>query len=40
MTQVAADAYRTVGPADNGPATEALNLYEVQETRGSMQIRA
>ena len=24
----------------NGPATEALNLHEVQETQGSIRIRA
>lgn len=30
----------TTGALINGPATEALNLYDVQETRGSIQIRA
>ena len=28
------------GAVINGPATEPLNLYEVQETQGSIQIRA
>ena len=28
------------GSVINGPATEALNLYEVQEVEGSIQIRA
>ena len=28
------------GAVINGPATEALNLYEVQETQGSSRIRA
>ena len=28
------------GAVINGPATEALNLYEVQETQGSIRIRA
>ena len=28
------------GAVVNGPATEALNLYDVQETQGSIQIRA
>ena len=30
----------TTGAVINGPATEALNLYEVQETQGSIRIRA
>jgi 3-phenylpropionate/trans-cinnamate dioxygenase ferredoxin subunit len=30
----------TTGAAINGPATEALNVYEVQETNGSIRIRA
>ena len=28
------------GAVVNGPATEALNLYEVQEVEGSVQVRA
>jgi 3-phenylpropionate/trans-cinnamate dioxygenase ferredoxin component len=30
----------TTGAVINGPATEALNTYEVQEADGSIQIRA
>jgi 3-phenylpropionate/trans-cinnamate dioxygenase ferredoxin subunit len=30
----------TTGTAINGPATEALNVYEVQEADGSIRIRA
>jgi nitrite reductase/ring-hydroxylating ferredoxin subunit len=30
----------STGAVINGPATEALNLYEVQEAEGSVQIRA
>jgi nitrite reductase/ring-hydroxylating ferredoxin subunit len=30
----------TTGAVINGPATEALNVYEVQEAEGSVQIRA
>jgi nitrite reductase/ring-hydroxylating ferredoxin subunit len=30
----------TTGAVINGPATEALNVYEVQEVDGSVQIRA
>ena len=30
----------TTGAVINGPATEALNVYEVQEVDGSIQIRA
>ena len=30
----------TTGAVVNGPATEALNVYEVQEVDGDMQIRA
>jgi 3-phenylpropionate/trans-cinnamate dioxygenase ferredoxin subunit len=30
----------TTGAVINGPATEALNVYEVQEVEGSIQIRA
>ena len=28
------------GAVIDGPATEALNIYEVQETQGSIRIRA
>ena len=30
----------TTGAVVNGPATEALNVYEVQEVEGSIRIRA
>jgi 3-phenylpropionate/trans-cinnamate dioxygenase ferredoxin subunit len=30
----------TTGAVVNGPATEALNVYQVQEVQGSVQIRA
>jgi 3-phenylpropionate/trans-cinnamate dioxygenase ferredoxin component len=30
----------TTGAVINGPATEALNVYEVREAHGSIQIRA
>ena len=30
----------TTGAVINGPATKALNIYEVQETEGSVRIRA
>ena len=30
----------TTGAVLNGPATEALNVYELQEVEGSIQIRA
>jgi nitrite reductase/ring-hydroxylating ferredoxin subunit len=30
----------TTGAVINGPATQALNLYEVREVEGSLQIRA
>ena len=30
----------TTGAVINGPATEALNVYEVQEVEGSIRIRA
>ena len=30
----------TTGAVINGPATEALNVYEVQEVEGSIQVRA
>jgi nitrite reductase/ring-hydroxylating ferredoxin subunit len=30
----------TTGAVVNGPATEALNVYEVQAAEGSIQIRA
>jgi 3-phenylpropionate/trans-cinnamate dioxygenase ferredoxin component len=30
----------TTGAVLNGPATDALNVYEVQEAEGSIQIRA
>jgi 3-phenylpropionate/trans-cinnamate dioxygenase ferredoxin component len=30
----------TTGAVVNGPATEALNVYEVEEVAGSIQIRA
>jgi 3-phenylpropionate/trans-cinnamate dioxygenase ferredoxin component len=30
----------TTGAVINGPATEALNVYEVQEVDGSVQVRA
>ncbi|HTT29124.1 MAG TPA: Rieske 2Fe-2S domain-containing protein [Solirubrobacteraceae bacterium] len=30
----------TTGAVVNGPATEALNVYEVQEVDGSIQVRA
>ncbi len=29
----------TTGAVINGPATEALNMHEVQEVEGSIQIR-
>jgi 3-phenylpropionate/trans-cinnamate dioxygenase ferredoxin component len=32
--------YVTTGTVINGPATEALNVYEVQEVDGGIQIRA
>jgi 3-phenylpropionate/trans-cinnamate dioxygenase ferredoxin component len=30
----------TTGAVINGPATKALNMYEVQEVEGRIQIRA
>jgi nitrite reductase/ring-hydroxylating ferredoxin subunit len=30
----------TTGAVINGPATKALNVYEVQETEGSVRVRA
>ena len=30
----------TTGAVINGPATEALNVYEVREVAGSIQVRA
>jgi nitrite reductase/ring-hydroxylating ferredoxin subunit len=30
----------TTGAVINGPATKALNVYEVREVQGSIQVRA